>query len=78
MMETEQLHSQKVGELLKLCRQLETELEQARFKHATQQLQNPNKLLGMRREIARIKTIVAQKVTKARSEKTVKGASHGK
>jgi len=63
MMEVEQLRSQSVGELVKLAQKLKGDLFSAQFKHATQQLQKPSDLKTLRRDIARVKTVVTEKLS---------------
>ena len=40
---------------------LKEELFKLRFQHATNQLENPQKLVGVRRDIARVKTIIRER-----------------
>jgi len=64
MIEVSELRNQSVGELAKRARAIKDELFQARFKHATQQLQQPAQLKELRRDIARIKMVMTEKATK--------------
>ena len=41
--------------------ELKKELFNLRFQHATNQLDNPNKLADVKRDIARVKTIIREK-----------------
>jgi len=40
---------------------LKEELFKLRFQHATNQLENPQKLVSVRRDIARVKTIIRER-----------------
>ncbi|NLM76358.1 MAG: 50S ribosomal protein L29 [Clostridiaceae bacterium] len=48
-------------ELNKELAELKAELFKLRFQHATNQLENPNKLRIVKRNIARVKTIMREK-----------------
>jgi len=48
-------------ELNKELAELKAELFKLRFQHATNQLENPNKLRMVKRNIARVKTIIREK-----------------
>ena len=61
-MEVQTLRGQGVGELLKQARTLKDELFQARFKHATQQLTEVKRIKEIRRDIARLKMVAAEKL----------------
>jgi large subunit ribosomal protein L29 len=62
MIEMESLRGQTVAELVKQARTLKDELFHSRFAHATQQLKDPNKIRVMRRDIARVKTALTEKL----------------
>lgn len=47
-------------ELEQELRELKAELFKLRFQHATNQLENPNKLKEVKRNIARVKTIMRE------------------
>ena len=47
---------------------LKGELFKLRFQHATNQLENPLKLVGVRRDIARVKTILRERELKGIKE----------
>ena len=49
------------AELDKKLAELKKELFNLRFQHATNQLDNPNKLADVKRDIARVKTIIREK-----------------
>lgn len=62
MIEMETLRGQSVAELVKQARTMKDELFHSRFAHATQQLKDPNKIRIMRRDIARVKTALTEKL----------------
>lgn len=47
---------------------LKEELFKLRFQHATNQLENPLKLVSVRRDIARVKTIIRERELKGSKE----------
>ncbi|MDI3298963.1 MAG: 50S ribosomal protein L29 [Bacillota bacterium] len=49
------------AELEKQIRDLKSELFNLRFQHATGQLENPMRLRQVRRDIARVKTVLRQR-----------------
>jgi large subunit ribosomal protein L29 len=53
-------------ELVAKVRELRDELFGARVKHATQQLENTAKLRTLRRDVARVETVLAQRRGAAR------------
>ncbi len=65
MIEMEALRNESAGDLAKRARLLKDELFKARFQHATQQLKDPNTLRHMRRDIARVKTALTEKISGA-------------
>jgi len=62
MIEMENLRGQTVAELVKQARTMKDELFDSKFAHATQQLKDPNKIRTMRRDIARVKTALTEKL----------------
>lgn len=52
-------------ELVKKLESLKEELFNLRFRHATGQLENPNVLSGVKKDIARVKTIIREREIKA-------------
>ena len=60
-MKAEELRKMSVAELEKQEKDLKAELFNLRFQHATNQLDNPNKLADVKRDIARVKTIIREK-----------------
>jgi len=62
MIEMETLRGQSVADLVKQARTMKDELFHSRFAHATQQLKDPNKIRTMRRDIARVKTALTEKL----------------
>ena len=52
-------------ELVAKLAQLKEELFNLRFRHATGQLENPNVLNGVKKDIARVKTVLRERVIKA-------------
>ena len=54
-------------ELEKELKELKSELFKLRFQHATNQLDNPMKLKAVKKDIARVKTIIREKELKESS-----------
>ena len=52
-------------ELVKKLESLKEELFNLRFRHATGQLENPNVISGVKKDIARVKTILREREIKA-------------
>ena len=52
-------------ELVKKLESLKEELFNLRFRHATGQLENPNVISGVKKDIARVKTIIREREIKA-------------
>ena len=52
-------------ELVAKLAQLKEELFNLRFRHATGQLENPNVLNGVKKDIARVKTVLREREIKA-------------
>ncbi|MBO4300115.1 MAG: 50S ribosomal protein L29 [Desulfovibrio sp.] len=59
------LRSMTSEDLQKLLRDQREELMQSRFKHATAQLEKTSELKAMRRQVARISTILTEKEQRA-------------
>ncbi len=59
-MKTTELRKMTVAELEKELVELKEQLFKLRFQHATNQLENPMELKTVRREIARVKTILRE------------------
>jgi len=59
-MKAEQLRDLTVSELETKQTELKAELFNLRFQHATNQLDNPMKIVDVRKTIARVKTILRQ------------------
>lgn len=59
-MKTSQLRAQSVEELATLAKERRKELFDLRFKHYTGQLADTSQLKKVRREIARIETVIGQ------------------
>lgn len=59
-MKTTELRKMTVAELDKELVELKEQLFKLRFQHATNQLENPMELKTVRREIARVKTILRE------------------
>ena len=51
-------------ELVAKLAQLKEELFNLRFRHATGQLENPNVLNGVKKDIARVKTVIREREIK--------------
>lgn len=63
-MKTKQLYELSTEELNLKLNELKSELFFLRFKHATNQLSNPNVLVVCKKDIARVKTILRQRELK--------------
>ena len=61
MMKAKELRELSQQDLDKKLRDLKEELFHLRFQHATNQLENPNTLVTVRRDIARVKTILRER-----------------
>lgn len=61
MKTNETLRSMSAADLEKKLADLKQELFALRFQHATNQLDNPNQLAAVRKDIARVKTILREK-----------------
>jgi large subunit ribosomal protein L29 len=60
-MKTKELHQLSEGELLEKEKELGEELFNLRFQHATGQLENVMRIPQVKRDIARVKTILKEK-----------------
>ena len=60
-MKTKELHQLSEGELFEKKKELGEELFNLRFQHATGQLENVMRLPQVKRDIARVKTILKEK-----------------
>jgi large subunit ribosomal protein L29 len=60
-MKTKELHQLSEGELLEKQKELGEELFNLHFQHATGQLENVMRLPQVKRDIARVKTILKEK-----------------
>ena len=63
-MKANEFREMSVADLNKKIATLKEELFNLRFQHATNQLENANKLVSVRRDIARAKTILHEKEAK--------------
>jgi len=61
-MKAKELHQLSEGELLIKEKELDEELFNLRFQHATGQLENVMRIPQLKRDIARLKTILREKV----------------
>ena len=61
MMKISQLRDLSVEELTQKLKDLKAELFNLRFQHATNQLDNPLRLAAVKKDIARVKTILHEK-----------------
>ena len=61
MMKTTELRNKSVEELTKKLEELKKDLFMLRMQHATNQLDNPMQLANVKKDIARIKTIIREK-----------------
>ena len=64
-MKTKELHVLTVDELNTKLKELTEELFNLRFRHAIGQLENPASLKNVKKEIAKIKTILRERELKA-------------
>lgn len=60
-MKATELREMAIGEIKAKEAELKKELFNLRMRHATNQLENPLKLRVIRRDIAKIKTVIAEK-----------------
>ena len=63
MMKAKEIRNQSVEELNKKLNDLKKDLFMLRMQHATNQLDNPMRLNAVKKDIARIKTIIREKET---------------
>ena len=63
-MKAKELRGQSVEELGKKLQGLKKDLFMLRMQHATNQLDNPMQITAVKKDIARIKTIIREKETK--------------
>ena len=63
MMKAKELKNLSVEELTKKLEELKKDLFMLRMQHATNQLDNPMRLNAVKKDIARIKTIIREKET---------------
>ena len=61
MMKTTELRNKSVEELTKKLDELKKDLFMLRMQHATNQLENPMQIAAVKKDIARIKTIIREK-----------------
>ncbi len=64
----EKVHELRDEELQQKLASLKTELFNLRFSHATGQLNNPLQIQNVRRDIARVKTVIREREMNARKE----------
>lgn len=60
-MKAKEIRAMSAAELDKKLAELKKELFNLRFQHATNQLDNPQKLADVKHDIARVKTIIREK-----------------
>ena len=63
MMKAQEIKKLSVEELTKKLDELKKDLFMLRMQHATNQLDNPVKIAAVKKDIARIKTIIREKET---------------
>ena len=61
MMKTTELRNKSVEELAKKLDELKKDLFMLRMQHATNQLDNPMQIAAVKKDIARVKTIIREK-----------------
>lgn len=64
-MKAEEIRNKTTEELQKELASLKEELFKLRFQHATNQLENPQQIVNVKRDIARVKTIIREQELKA-------------
>ena len=64
MMKAKELKNLSVEDLNKKLNELKKDLFMLRMQHATNQLDNPMQLANVKKDIARVKTIIREKETK--------------
>ena len=64
MMKAKELKNLSVEELYKKQNELKKDLFMLRMQHATNQLDNPLQIAAVKKDIARVKTIIREKETK--------------
>ncbi len=67
-MKPSEVREKSIVELNSELAELKQELFKLRFAHATNQLDNPMKLKGVRRDIARVKTVLRERELKGIKE----------
>lgn len=70
-MKAKELFDMSTGELNKKLGELKQELFNLRFKHATGQLENANQLNTLKKDIAKVKTILRERELGISAEPTV-------
>jgi large subunit ribosomal protein L29 len=65
-MKADEIRAKSGDELQKELLALKEELFKLRFQHATNQLENPMRLSAVRRDIARVKTVLREQELKAK------------
>ncbi len=63
-MKAQEIHNMTNEELAKKLEDLKEELFNLRFRHATNQLDNPNVLHAVKKDIARVKTVIREREIK--------------
>ena len=69
-MKTTEIREMSLEEMQRKAVDLEQEIFNLRFQHATGQLENSNKLKQTTRDIARVKTVINQTIAQQQTEKT--------
>ncbi|NLM11590.1 MAG: 50S ribosomal protein L29 [Clostridiaceae bacterium] len=59
-MKASELREKTIDELTQELQELKNELFKLRFQHATNQLDNPMKLKSVKKDIARVKTVIRE------------------
>ena len=60
-MKATELRNKEISELEAMLKDLKTELFNLRFQHAVNQLENPHKMVEVKKDIARVMTVLQQK-----------------
>ena len=64
-MKIEEIRKMSIEELQKELVSLKEELFKLRFQHATNQLENPQQIVAVKKDIARVKTVIRELELKA-------------
>ncbi len=77
-MKAKQVHEMNMNELVEKLAELKESLFNLRFRHATGQLTNPLELRTIKKDIARVKTVIREKELKGEKVPVIKPAKTAK